>query len=511
MPFKKKNLVDTNLPLRVQLERVRREKAKRRMESLTSYHAWLHTVDEPNMDWDYPHMEYVASKLDAVARGEIKRLMLLLPYQHGKSSIVTNRWPAYLLERNPKTRIAIGAATADLAHTFSRNVRNLVHSRGIVDLDESRQAVEEWKTREGGGLKAVGVGGQIIGFPVDVMVIDDPVGSYEEAMSKTVRKAVYNWYSVDVYSRQQKDTPIVLIMTHWHEDDLAGRLIAENEDEPDPQYRWTVVKLPALYEGTDPEDYPVKRGYVEFNGAMEGEPLCPELHPLSQLINFRRVMKQMFAAGYQQRPSPEEGNIWKKAWFCEDGDIEKPIKTKPKFPDTVKITQMWDTALEKKERNDPSAMVEGCMYKGIIYVAAMVNEKMEFPELITSMKTESGRYDNVEICAEDKAATKPARQQLRRENIMVIEVPSGTIDKVARAKSVTHYAEGGMVWFVNIPGNCNDKLIDQLLMFDNGRFDDLHDAFVHLLRRLTAGVSGWKKDTLNKFIQSLLKGSAPTP
>lgn len=503
MAFKKRSLTDTNIPARIQLEKVRREQAKRRRQHLTSYHEWLKTVAEPNMDWDYPHMEYVASKLDEVVRGNIKRLMILLPYQHGKSSIVTNRWPAYLLERNPATRVCIAAATADLATTFSRNIRNLVNARSVVELDESRQAVDQWLTRDGGGLKAVGVGGQIIGFPVDVMIIDDPVKSYEEANSKTVRESIWNWYSVDVYSRQQRDTPIILIMTHWHEDDLAGRLKAEDELETDPQYKWTVVKLPAMYEGNDPPDYPVKRGYIEVDGKLEGEALCEELHPLRQLLNFRKVMKQMFAAGYQQRPAPAEGDIWKKAWFCEDGDIDKPIKKKPKFPDNVKITQMWDTSLETKERNDPHAMVEGCMVDGQILIAAMVNEKLEFPDLINRMRTESERYDMVEICAEDKAAAKPARQQLRLKGVPVIEVPSGTLDKEVRAKSVTHYPESGMVWFVDVPGNCNGELLFQLLIFPNGKHDDLHDAFVHLLRRITGHVQGWDKETLKQFVKSI--------
>jgi predicted phage terminase large subunit-like protein len=496
MAFTKRNSVDGNLTARIMLEKVKREQQKRRAdESSINYQEWLMGA-APELNWTFPHMEYVASKLDAVMRGEIKRLMVLLPYQHGKSSIVTERFPAYVLERDPKKRIAVAAATADLAHNFSRKIRGLVKSRGIVELNEERQSVEQWLTMEGGGLKSVGTGGQIIGFPVDMMIIDDPVKSYDEANSPTVRDAVWNWYSVDVYSRQQKNTPIILIMTHWNEADLAGRLQEQDKDETNPDYKWTVVKLPAICEGTDPEDYPVKREV--------GDALCPELHPIEQLKNFQKVLGRMFSAGYQQRPTPLEGDIWKSAWFHVENNLDKPLRTVNKFPNNVKLSQVWDTALEVKQRNDPSAMVEGCMGSdGKIYVAAMVNEKLEFPDLIARMRSESERADGAEIIVEDKAAAKPARQQLRTKGVPVIEIASGTNDKSVRAKSVTHYAESGLIVLVYQPGNLNTEMMSQLMLFPNARHDDLHDCFVYLIMRVTGRSEGWSRETLAKFVNSI--------
>jgi predicted phage terminase large subunit-like protein len=764
MAFKKRNTVDSNVAARVMLEKVRREQQKRRAEAASiNYQDWLFQAC-PELNWTFPHTEYIASKLDAVLRGEIKRLMILVPFQHGKSSVVTERFPAYVLERNPKTRVAVAAATADLAHNFSRKIRNLVKARSVIQLDNERQAVEQWLTTEGGGLKAVGAGGQIIGFPADLMIIDDPVKNYDEANSKTVRESVWNWYSVDLYSRQQKSTPIILIMcmtgdtpvlmsdgsqralrtikagdtiatynngrlvitrvktqtncgldsvfkirtrngkivranerhpflveeegqfkwkklrdltigqkivtvkdsgangeakrvslqdaksllaledtvfrtttkrfgpmdigllppmqlldamqdlnigtelhsqsmklcspnkmasvqsadcllqktyeytgqaiyalttttpqtkselysattaiwqwatlrqqlqltqlrptsdfttdpiveirpdgveevfdlevegtgnfiangvvshnTHWNEDDLAGRLKEQDKDETDPNYKWTVVKLPAICEGDDPEDYPVKREI--------GEALCPQLHPIEQLLNFQKVLGRMFSAGYQQRPTPLEGDIWKTAWFHEDGDIDKPLRTVPKFPDHVKISQVWDTALEVNQRNDPTAMVEGCMGPdGRIYVAAMGNDKIEFPELVRQMQAHSMRANDAEILVEDKAAAKPARQQLKLKGVPVIEIPSGTKDKEVRSRSVSHYGEAGLIVLVMQPGNKNAELLDQVVLFPNGKHDDLHDAFVYLLMRVTGRSEGWSKDVLKKLLDSI--------
>jgi len=496
MPFHKRNTIETNIPARIIMERVQREMEKRRRESVKSFSEWLHEAS-PELNWDYPHLQYIQQKIEDVLSGKIKRLMIFMSPQHGKSSCVTIRLPAYLLERNPKTRIVVTGYSGDLAEGFSKDIRSLVYERGIVHMDMTKQAVAKWMTKQGGGLKAVGVEGGITGFPADIVIIDDPVKNSEEANSKVRRQATNNWFEKDIYTRQQKDTPIIIIQTRWHEDDLSGHLLAENDNIEDEQYKWTIVSLPAICEGTDPEDYPIKREV--------GEALCPDLHPIEQLREFQRQMGNDFYALYQQRPSPAEGKIWKKAWFCEEKDSDKPLKTVNKFPDNTKITQMWDTALDTKQRNDPSAMVEGCLGdEGNIYVAAMVNDKMEFPELVQRIRTEMERVNGaVEICAEDKANAKPARQQIKLLGIPLIEVPSGTVDKEVRAKSVSHYAEAGNVIFVNIPGNCNNLLLDQLLIFPNGKHDDLHDAFVHLLRRVTGRSVGWDAEVIQGIMNSI--------
>jgi predicted phage terminase large subunit-like protein len=494
--FQKRNVIDQNFSKRVMLEQVQRELQRRRRESLSSYSEWLPQAC-PELNWNFSHMRYIAEKMDAFDKGLIKRLMIWIPPQHGKSSVVTIRYPVFLLEKNPATRIIVTGYGADLAETFSKQIRALVRARGIVGLDQETQSVPKWLTKQGGGIKAIGVEGAVTGFSGDVIIIDDPVKNREAANSKATREATWNWFTNDLMTRQQADTPIVVIQTRWHEDDLSGRLLEDNEN-CDPEYRWQVISLPAICEGTDPIDYPVHREI--------GEALCEELHPIRQLREFERTMGRDFAALYQQRPSPAEGDVWKKAWFCEDNDDTKPLRTVNKFPTGKKITQVWDTALDTKSRNDPTAMVEGCLGDdGFYYVAAMVNEKMEFPTLIHRMRAEMDRHsDNVEVCAEDKANAKPARQQLKLQGIPLIEIPTGsTEDKTVRAKSVTHYAEGGLIRFVNLPGNCNNVLFDQLMIFDNGKHDDLHDAFVHLLRRLTRRNTGWTKEQLQKIANAL--------
>lgn len=494
MPFQKKTTKDGTLS-RLMLEAALRERQRRRQASISSFSEWLPQAS-PELTWTFPHLQYVQKYIDKVTSGEIRRLMVFMPPQHGKSSQLTIRYPAYLFEKNPKKRIVVAAYGTDLAEEFSGQIRNLVRARGLVSLDNEKQAVDRWRTTAGGGLKAVGIGSAVTGFSADLIIIDDPVKNREEANSRAKRESTWKWYTDDLMTRQQASTPIIIQMTRWHEDDLAGRLLERNP--VGTPLEWHVIRLPALSEGNDPEDYPVNR---EFD-----EPLCPELHPYEQLMEFKETMQSSFAALYQQRPTPAEGEVWKKAWFNEDGKDDTPLRTVPKFPNNVKRAQVWDTALEVKERNDFSAMVEGAMDEaGNIYVAAMVNEKLDFPSLARRMRQEYERIDQAgDLCVEDKASGKPARQQLKREGIPVIEVPAGTSDKEARAKSVTQYAEGGKIYFVMQPGNVNDLLLTQLVTFPNGKHDDLHDAFVHLLRRLTSKASRWSKADIQKLMSSLV-------
>jgi predicted phage terminase large subunit-like protein len=491
-----------NPATRLMLEQALRIRQKRRSAATLSYQEWLPQAS-PDFNWNFPHLKYVQQKVDDFTAGKIKRLMVFMPPQHGKSSVLTIRYPVYLLERNPKTRIVVASYSADLAEKFSRKIRGLVRARGIVEVSNERSAVDEWETLAGGGVKAIGIGGSVTGFSADVIIIDDPVKGRMEANSKATRETAWKWFTDDILTRQQAETPIILIMTRWHEDDLAGRLLDTNQ--VDTEYEWHVVRLPALSEGNDPEDYPERREL--------GEVLCPELHPKEQILEIQRHQGSSFAALYQQRPAPASGEVWQKKWFTENRDDDSEIRKVPKFPDGKKITQVWDLALETNQRNDFSAMVEGCMdEEGNIYISAMVNERMTFPEIVRRMRVENERLRyGGEICVEDKASGKPARQQLKLQGVPVIEVPAGTTDKKARANSVTHYAEGGNIYFVDQPGNLNHELLSQLLVFDNGRWDDLHDAFVHLLRRLTNKARRWDAKTIQKLMLDLTDQETLSP
>ena len=242
---------------------------------------WLPVVT-PNWTWDWPHQLFIYEALERVTNGETKRLMIFMPPRHTKTETVTVRYSAYRLEREPTMNIILGSYNQHLANRFSRKIKRVIEDR--IPLSKDRNAVEEWETEAGGGLRAVGVGGGITGFGGNLIMIDDPVKSREEADSEIFRNKCWDWFNDDLYTRLEPGASMVLTMTRWHEDDLAGRLIREMEDGGE---HWDIVKLPALAEEGDPM------------GRDVGEPLCPERYDLEALTRIKERGERTFEALYQ--------------------------------------------------------------------------------------------------------------------------------------------------------------------------------------------------------------------
>jgi hypothetical protein len=194
-------------------------------------------------------------------------------------------------------------------------------------ISDERTAVSDWETAIGGGLRAVGVGGGVTGRGADLIVIDDPVKSREEANSQAYRDRVYDWFRDDLYTRQEPGAAMLLILTRWHLDDLAGRILAS----PDGSER-TTVTLPALAEAND------------LLGRAEGQALWPVRYDEMELARIRGTLGSSFESLYQQRPSALEGAIFKREWW-------RYFREQPKFS---RIVQSWDTAFKTAEANDYS-------------------------------------------------------------------------------------------------------------------------------------------------------------
>jgi predicted phage terminase large subunit-like protein len=487
---------DDKLMAKLLLQRaLLRQKELTHQETRMGFSEWL-PIQEPKYTWTWNHLKYTQKYLQMLHDREIRRLFIALPPRHGKSEQGTIRFPAYALEQDPTEKVLIACHTSTLAKKFSRKTRAIVQARSVVNLDPKRQAVEEWLTKQGGGVWATGIPGNITGKGFTIICIDDPVKTREEVESLAIREKQWDWYTDDLDTRREPGCIELVQMTRWHEDDLGGRLLEDNPIGTDDEI--IVITLPALYEGTDPADFIDEHGQplrTEINQA-----LCPERFTTDVLLMKKRRMKGSFDALYQQRPSPEEGDIFKKDW------LERRANN---FPTEHRLTQVWDTAMQKEERNDFSAMVQGCFdtESNTIYVAAMVNEKYEFPEL----KREMAKWRllrNAEVAVEDKAAGISVAQDLRASGVPCILIPAGTKDKILRAKSITDWCASLMVVFVDCPGNINEFLINQLLMFPNGKRDDLVDAFVHLLRRLTGNARTWDEDDFDVIRKALDRNRA---
>lgn len=242
-----------------------------------------------------PHHYQIASALEAVERGDTKRLMLFLPPRHGKSTIASRYFPSWYVGRNPGKQLIAASYNSELAGDFGRDVRNIVASDEYARLFDTRlaedsKAANRWHTDQGGSYVAAGVGTAITGRGADVLLIDDPIKDRSEADSETTRQSVWDWYTSTAYTRLMPGGAIVLIQTRWHEDDLAGRLLDHGAD------RWDVVSMPAL--------------------SAEGEALWPEWYDAQRLAQIRDVIgPRDWNALYQQDPIPDGGAYFKRDWL----------------------------------------------------------------------------------------------------------------------------------------------------------------------------------------------------
>lgn len=365
-------------------------------------------------------------------------------------------------------RVIIAAYNQTLADKFSRKARRIARER--IPVSEERMAAEDWETMTGGGLRAVGVGSGITGQGGNLIVIDDPCKSREEANSESFRERVWDWYTDDLYTRLEPDGALILIMTRWHEDDLAGRILA-SEDGPS----WSIINLPAEAEEDEPQP-PLGLG------RKQGEALCPERFDLNALHTIRTVLGNEYYALYQQRPQPPEGNQFKKDWFGREVITGMPSRHNLSF-----VIQAWDTAFKDGQQNDYSACVTLGVFQNRIYVLSVYLAKLTFPALVQAMKDQAAVCLPNVILIEDKGSGTSALQTLKRETMLPVVPVAADLDKVARANLVTPICESGRV--ILPYAQWADDFLDRLIRFPSGKFDDDVDAFVHALSRLSYSVS----------------------
>ena len=246
------------------------------------------------------HHALIADKLEAVARGEIKRLMIMMPPRHGKSELASRRFPAWYLGKYPTKQIIAASYSSDLAGDFGREVRNIVADPEyrnvfpLVSLAQDSKAANRWHTSEGGMYVAAGVGTAITGRGADILLIDDPFKDRASADSEVSRNNVWDWYTSTAYTRLMPGGAVVVINTRWHDDDLSGRLIEAQATGGD---QWDILCMPAIND--------------------EGHALWAEWYPMSRLQEIQSVLPPRdWNSLYQQNPIPDEGDYFKSDWFA---------------------------------------------------------------------------------------------------------------------------------------------------------------------------------------------------
>jgi hypothetical protein len=287
-----------------QLEREKlRDEARDDILAFTRY-----TKEDYIVNW---HHQILCDKLNKFADGEITRMMVFMPPQHGKSELTSRRLPAFMLGQNPNLRIALCAYNATFASKFNRQVQRIMTDPAYNDVfpntrlnaknvaTDSKGAYlrnsEQFEiVQKNGSFISVGVGGGITGNPVDIALIDDPIKGAEEAGSQTYREKVWEWYTTELETRLNNNSQILITLTRWNIDDIAGRII-ENSKLPNSR-KWEIVVFPRIkVDDSNPDD-----------PREIGEVLWPEMHSMESAMEAKQRNPVKFEALQQQNPKVME-------------------------------------------------------------------------------------------------------------------------------------------------------------------------------------------------------------
>lgn len=429
-----------------------------------SFDAWLARTS-PKFTWDWPYLVTIREHLDRITSGDLRRLAIFVPPRHGKSALATIRYPVYRLACDPALRVIVGCYNSLLAEKFSRQSLRLAREHGPA-LNPERQAVHDWETAAGGGLRAVGVGAGITGQGGNLIVIDDPVKSREEANSLAYRERVWDWYREDLYTRLEPGGAVVLIQTRWHEDDLAGRVLTSQTAG-----EWTVLSLPAEAEVGDPL------------GRAPGEPLCPARFDAAALADIRATLGSWaYSALYQQRPLPAGGGMFKREWL--------PIVEAA--PAQGARVRYWDKAGSQGD-GDYTVGVRMCRTAaGLYFVEDVVRGQWSAYER-SQIERQTAKLDGpaVAIWLEQEPGSggkESAQASIRNLAGFNVRAEPVTGAKDVRAAPFAAQCEAGNVRLVRGPWNAS--YIDELLTFPSGAHDDQVDASSGAFNKLAGGGTG---------------------
>jgi predicted phage terminase large subunit-like protein len=417
------------------------------------------------------HHRLIVSELERVARGETLRLILMLPPGSAKSTYASVIFPAWFHAQAPNLDVIGASHTATLADTFSKRVQHVVREHSeLLGYGLATEAVERWTTTEGGTYRAVGVGGPVTGTRASLAVVDDPVKSRAEAESKTIRDKVWNWYSADLLTRLKPGGRIVLIMTRWHPDDLAGRVLTLQPEA------WRMVCVPAL---ATAHDDPLGRAIGDPLWADDAYGYAADL--LAKRDEYERSgSARDWASLYQQTPRAMEGNLFKTA----------QIRVLDAAPAGGSMVRRWDlaaTAAIGTRDPDWTVGVKMAHYQDgsfcVLDVVRFRGGPDEVERTILNIASHDGKGIRIVLPEDPGQAGKAQCLYLTRKLVgHTVESIRETGDKATRAMPFASQVNVGNVSIVKAPWNA--AFLEELASFPDGSHDDQTDAAAGAFSRL---------------------------
>lgn len=437
-------------------------KELRARECRRSFGAWCEEALHPFGQAPAIHHRLLIRELEAVARGETKRLMINMPPGSAKSTYGSVLFPAWAMAQRAGIDVIGASNTSTMAESFSRRVMGLVREYSpTLGYHLTREAAEQWETSARGRYRAAGVGGAIAGTRADLVIIDDPTRSRADAESEVVRESQWAWFTGDLRTRLKPDAAIVVIMTRWHVDDIGGRLL---DRQPG---LWKVISLPAQAEGDDA----LGRAPGEWLWSDGDYGYGRELQKAKSEYEAAGAMRD-WAALYQQRPTLADGAVFKvgmigtldalppmgqtvRAW-----DLAATAQTGTRDPD-------WTVGVKLTRTNDGKFVV--------LDVTRLRGGPDEVEATILATASRDGRDCRVGIPQDPGQAGKQQVLYLtRRLAGYMVESSPESGDKATRAAPVASQANVGNL--VLARGAWNASFLDELASFPSGLKDDQVDA-----------------------------------
>jgi len=408
------------------------------------------------------HLRILVQVLERVERGELDRVIVAMPPRHGKSMTTSQLFPSWYLGRNPTKSIIASSYGQELASDFGRRVRNFVsdplHRKFFRDciISDDSDSVHRFHTTAGGAYFATGAGGPLTGRGADLLLIDDPIKSAEDARSPSFRRSLQDWYESTAYTRLEPGGAVAIVATRWHEADLIGWLLKEHAAEG-----WKVISLPAI-------------GEIGEGWRNEGDALWPEKFPLEALCRIREAIGSgAWTSLYMQRPAPEQGAIFRRDWWRSyAGPVE-----------CHRTIFSLDCAFKTGQANDYSVIAVVGEAKDGYYIRHVSRGRWEFPELKRQAVALAEIWKPHAVLIEDAASGQSLVQSLKAETRLPILPVRPMGDKVSRAHAVSPLVESGRV-FVPAEAPWLVDFVDEATSFPAAPHDDQVDAITQALNYL---------------------------
>lgn len=453
------------------------------------------------------------------------RIIVTMPPRHGKSE-TTSKWaPAWFLDHFPDARVVVGSYESSFAAEWGNKVRNLVEEfRYELHVQRPRPlggAADNWGTTDKGVMYTAGVNGGFTGKGAHLFLVDDPVKNSQQASSITFREMTWNWFTSTAYTRLEPGGVVLVVMTRWHHDDLAGRLISQYESQlkelekikldnakitlaggaesdltPLPEIEpWHVLKLKAIAEADDPL------------GRAPGEALWPRRFPAKELNKTKSVVgSKVWRSLYQQEPTPDEGEIFNRSWFryfephfdaqgellgvflyrINQVDPEKPEQVtptsagKPTFfsAEQLRIYQTIDPATSESNMADFFVIMTFMVTpKKDVLVWEVERERIPGPRQPEKLWASLRRNKAVMVGMETVAFQLSLFQNMRDQGYPCVRLTTDG-DKVARATPAAVHMYNEKVFF-RAQSQYLEALEPEVLQFPHGLKDDQVDALAY--------------------------------